>query len=332
MRDALAYALAAAGCALLIMAEARRRAALTLLSQRDSRASAHDTDHAVTRHLSGAELPLAGRVALVTGSGRGLGRGVALALARLGADVVVNDLPGGAGEQAAGETAAAVAALGRRSTVALADVSDPALVDAMVQRAVAAHGRLDICVANAAWSHRAPLIEQDVALARKTIEVSQMGALYTARAAAAQMCAQAAIGGRESRGKIVLVSSIMGQHVLGDAVAYSMAKAAVIHLGGCLASELAEKRVNVNVICPGWMDTEGERQFDTEATIQQLAPHLPWNRLGTPAEVGGLAAFLCSAAADYISGSTFVIDGGYSVDLRPKGIVAHLAVESSLRA
>jgi len=321
MRNEVAVAVAAvAGCALgWLITEARRR-------ERPDAQPTHGDDTVVPR-LSNADLPLDGRVALVTGSGRGLGRGAALALAKLGADVVVNDLPGDAGEAAAAETAAAVAALGRRSMVALADVSDPAAVDGMIQRAVAAHGRLDIVVANAAWSHRAPLIEQDVALARKTIDVSQMGILYTARAAAAQMCAQPPPpAGREARGKIVLLSSIMGQHVVSDhAVAYSVAKAAVVHLGSCLATELVEQRVNVNVVCPGWCDTEGERKFHSEAQFRTLAKHLPWGRHGSPAEVGGLVGFLCSDAADYITGSTLVIDGGYSVGLRPAGIVAAFA-------
>jgi glucose 1-dehydrogenase len=305
---------------------ARRKAALLRTSSQVDTKRDEDEERsaasALVQHLAAvtssgqgkASLPLEGRVALVTGAGRGLGRGVALALAQMGADVVVNDLPGERGSEAAGATAKHIRSrLGRSSTVALADVSDARAVDAMMEAAIRAYGRIDIVVANAAFSDRHPLT-------RKTMDVSQLGVLYTARAAAAQMCFQPPPSDRESRGKIVLISSIMGQLVLSsNAVAYSMSKAALIHLGKCLAAELVDQRINVNVVCPGWCDTEGERKWSSETEMQAGASLLPWKRHGTAAEVGGLVGFLCSEAANYMTGSALVIDGGYSVSVRLPG-------------
>jgi len=95
-----------------------------------------------------------------------------------------------------------------------------------------------------------------------------------------------------------------------------MAKAAVIHLGRTLAAELAVHRINVNVINPGYIDTPGERKFATEEQIAQAARNLPWGRLGTPRDIGRAVAFLASDDADYITGSTLVVDGGYRQAMR----------------
>jgi glucose 1-dehydrogenase len=258
--------------------------------------------------------PLLGRVALVTGAGAGIGRGVALALANAGAAVVLNDIS----QAAADETAAQCRAHGAPSvSIVAADVSDEDAGERMVAHARSQHGRLDCVVANAAFSERAPLVEQDAKDTRRTIEVNQFGALQTLRAAARAMRRQRPLDGSESRGKMVIVSSIMGQVVLSQqAAAYSMSKAAVRHLGACLASELIDARINVNTICPGWVDTPGERKFTSEADIAQLGARMPWGRLGKPSEIGKAVVFLCSEDAAYITGSTLVVDGGYTVSTR----------------
>lgn len=268
-----------------------------------------------------AQRPLAGRRALVTGAGRGIGRGAALALARLGADIILNDLPG---DEAADETARVIEALGSRCDVARCDVSDAAAVERMVSAA----GALDIVVASAAWSDRgAYLDEQKLPLLQKTLEVSQMGIVHTVRAAARALRARrlsAEMQGSNWRGKVVLVSSIMGVQPLSDrATAYSMAKAAVVQLGKCLAAELCPQRINVNVVLPGWIDTPGERKWTSSERMAELEPQMPWGRLGTPDDVGAVIGFLCSDAADYMTGSAVVVDGGYSVSLRlPMGATA----------
>jgi glucose 1-dehydrogenase len=114
----------------------------------------------------------------------------------------------------------------------------------------------------------------------------------------------------------VIIGSILGEIVFRNSAAYNMAKAAIIHLGRTLAAELAGHRINVNVINPGYIDTPGERKFATEEQIAQAARNLPWGRLGTPHDIGRAAAFLASDDADYITGSTLVVDGGYRHAMR----------------
>jgi glucose 1-dehydrogenase len=108
-----------------------------------------------------------------------------------------------------------------------------------------------------------------------------------------------------------------------------MAKAAVNHFGRTLANELAPNHINVNVINPGYVDTPGERKFASESDLARSAQSIPWKRLGTPRDIGRLAVFLCSDDADYISGSTIVIDGAYKVALRLPNVVMVSAVEAA---
>jgi len=257
--------------------------------------------------------PLEGRVVLITGAGVGIGRAIALALAHAGAIVVLNDIVA----QTVEETAAQVRELGGCASVVLADVSDERSGTIMVAHATEQYGRLDCVVANAASSERGPLVEQDASDTLRTIEVVQLGVLHTLKAAAKAMQRQPVVDARESRGRMVIVSSIMGNIVLSHkAAAYSMSKAAIRHLGACLASELIADRINVNTICPGWIDTPGERKFTTEADMQRLGRQLPWGRLGKPSEIGKAVVFLCSDDATFITGSTLVVDGGETVSMR----------------
>jgi glucose 1-dehydrogenase len=290
---------------------------------------------AITNHLRslGANtngLPLEGVTALITGAGNGVGRGAALALARLGASIVANDLPG---SKTVDETASLVKALGRQCEVRKVDVTDADAVEAMASEFA---GRLDVVVANAAWSDRSgPIHEQEYEMLRKTLEVSQMGVVHTVRSGVRALRAtQEARRARASEGqladsgdrspRVVIISSIMGSQPLSQsAAAYSMAKAAITHLGKCVAAELCPHRINVNVVAPGWIDTPGERKWTSDEAMARLAPAMPWGRQGTIDDVGAAVAFLCSDAADYITGSCLVVDGGYSVSLRlPMGATA----------
>lgn len=249
---------------------------------------------------------LTGKVALITGSSRGIGRGCALAMARAGADVVVNYH---SHPQDAEETARLVHAFGRQAVVAGGDVADRDAVAALVRTAVDRFGRLDIAVANAYRSIRKPFLEllpEDVAA---TMAVSFFGTFHTCQLAAQQMVRQG------NGGKIVVVSSVLAERPLATSAPYNAAKAGINQLVRTMANELARYRINCNVIEPGWIDTPGERKYATEEEIQEGGQKLPWGRLGTAEEMGAVAAFLASDAAEYISGAIIQADGAYMVHL-----------------
>ncbi len=251
----------------------------------------------------------AGKVALITGAARGIGRGVALCLAEEGADIIVNDLPPAAG-LGARATAGEVEALGRRALAYDADISDRGQVAALFAAGAAHFGHIDVVVANAAFSIRELVIEARWEHALRTIEVTQFGVFHTCQAAAQQMVKQG--GG----GKIVIIGSILAEIPFTSSAAYNMAKAAVNHLGRTLAAELATYRINVNVVNPGYIDTPGERNFATEEQIQRAARNIPWGRMGTPRDIGRAVAYLASDDADYVTGTTLVVDGGYRMGMR----------------
>jgi len=250
-----------------------------------------------------------GKVALVTGAARGIGRGVALCLAEEGADIIVNDLPPAEGLGARG-TVAEIEALGRRALAYDADISDREQVAGLFAAGLAQFGRIDVVVANAAFSIRQPVIEAQWEHVLRTLEVTQFGVYHTCQAAAQQMVRQG--GG----GKIVIIGSILGEIPFPSSAAYNMAKAAINHLARTLAAELTAHRINVNVVNPGYIDTPGERKFATEEQIAQAARSLPWGRLGTPRDIGRAVAFLASDDADYITGTALVVDGGYKLAMR----------------
>lgn len=250
---------------------------------------------------------LTGKIALVTGAARGIGQGIALCLAEEGADVLVNDLPAAsfAGQPDANDTVQQIERLGRRALAHAADVSDRAQVAAMFAAAAQQFGRIDIVVANAAMSIREPTLSAEWNHVQRTIEVAQFGVYHTCQAAARQMVVQG--GG----GKIIIIGSVLADMPMPHSAPYNMAKAAINHLARTLAIELAEHRINVNVINPGFIDTPGERAFASEAQIAELGASLPWGRAGTPHDIGRAAAFLASDDADYITGSALVVDGGF---------------------
>jgi len=250
-----------------------------------------------------------GKVALVTGAARGIGRGIALCLAEEGADIIANDLLASEGLGARG-TVQEVEALGGRALAYDADVSDRAQVAALFEAGVASFGQIDVVVANAAFSIRERVVDAEWEHVLRTLEVTQFGVFHTCQAAARQMVRQG--GG----GKIVIVGSVLAEIPFPSSSAYNMAKAAVNHLGRTLAAELAADRINVNVVNPGYIDTPGERKFATEAGIQRAARNIPWGRLGTPRDIGRAVAYLASDDADYVTGSVLVVDGGYRLGMR----------------
>src|SRR3954471_8024411 len=195
--------------------------------------------------MTAPALPLAGKVALVTGAAGGIGRATAVALAQAGADVAVNDLR----ISLDGGVVAEVAAAGRRALPLPADVSDQAAVEAMVARAAAELGRLDVFVSSAVYSDREPFTTADMAGFRRTIDVSMWGSFYALRAAANQMIRQG------QGGAVVIVSSPHAEVAYPRCMAYNMAKAAQDQMAKTAAIELFPHKIRVNVVHPGWTDT-----------------------------------------------------------------------------
>jgi glucose 1-dehydrogenase len=247
---------------------------------------------------------LSGKVAVVTGASRGIGRATSLALAEAGCDVAVNYR---SGADEAQDLADEIGRVGRRALVVQADVANQVSVEEMVAETVARFGRLDIAVSNAAYSDREPFYEADMAGFRRTIDVTMWGAFYLLRAAARRMIEQG--GG----GSIVVVSSPHAFVAVPRSMAYNMSKAAIDHMARTAAIELVEHRIRVNLIHPGWIDTPGERKFASEDQLAGAAAKLPWKRMGRPEEIARGVVFLCDPASDYITGSSLAIDGGITL-------------------
>ena len=261
---------------------------------------------------------LEGKVALISGAARGIGRGIAFELAAAGADVAFLDLPDSARAGAAAdaaETLAGVEARGRRGLFMAVDAADREAVRASVAQCADELGGVDIAVANAGYNVRQPVAEADWDVVRRIFEVVQHGTYHLGQAAAQQMLKQAEErgSGTDGAGAIIAISSVHDNVPVATNAAYSMAKTAVNAFVRVLAVELAANRIRVNSINPGWIDTPGERAFLPDEEIQRQAKHLPWGRLGTPADIGRAVVFLASDDAEYITGHTLLVDGGLVV-------------------
>ncbi|MEM7134770.1 MAG: SDR family oxidoreductase [Chloroflexota bacterium] len=251
-----------------------------------------------------------GKIALVTGASLGIGRGIALCLAAEGANIVVNYR---SHRNEAEAVAAEIEKLGGQARIWQADVSDRDAVDEMISGTVKHFGRLDVAVANAAMSIREPILEAKWENIQSTINVTQFGVFHTCQLAAQQMARQP-LNGR-SRGKIVIISSIHEEMGFALSSGYNMSKAAINHLARTMAGELAQHRINVNVVNPGWIDTPGERKYFSEEEIQEAGKRIPWGRIGLPEDIGKAVAYLASDDADYATGSVLRVDGGFMVGL-----------------
>lgn len=245
--------------------------------------------------------PLTGKNAIVTGASRGIGAAIAVALAEAGANVAINY---SGNDEAANQVAEQCRSFGVRARLARADVGVQAEVERIVAETAAEFGGLDIAVSNAAYSDRELFYTANMAGFEKTIQVTMWGAFYLLRAAARQMIAA------ETKGSIVIVSSPHSWRPIPGAMAYNMAKAAIDQMARTAATELCSKRIRVNTMHPGWIDTPGERKFFSEEKIEKTGAELPWGRLGQPEEIARGVVFMCDPASDYMTGSSMLIDGG----------------------
>jgi NAD(P)-dependent dehydrogenase (short-subunit alcohol dehydrogenase family) len=245
---------------------------------------------------------LDGRVAIVTGASRGLGRSIALALAEAGADVAV----AARSERELAETAGAVEALGRRGLAVPTDVTVYAQVEALVERTAATLGRLDIVVNNSGIAAVMPLAEMPPEEFRRSLEVNLVGVFNGCRAAASLLIAQ-------KSGKIVNLASMLGAAGLSGYTAYSASKGGVIAFTRALAVEWARHNIQVNAMAPGWFVTDMNSQaFDDPRIRERLLRDVPARRTGKLEEIGPLVVYLASSASDYMTGQTVFLDGGHS--------------------
>src|SRR5260221_5537687 len=240
---------------------------------------------------------LAGKVALVTGASRGIGRAIAERLASRGATVVA----AARGDHAA-ECVAAIAAGGGGAEAISLDVADPAAVEAAPGAIVAKHGRLDILISNAG-------ITRDQLLMR--MKRDDWDAVLATNLTATFLLAKAAIRPmvKQSSGRIIAVSSVVGQTGNAGQTNYAASKAGLIGFAKALAREVASRAITVNVIAPGMIDTDMTRAIAEKAQVDWAA-QIPLGRLGSADDVAAAACFLASDEASYITGHVLAVNGG----------------------
>jgi enoyl-[acyl-carrier protein] reductase III len=245
-----------------------------------------------------------GKIALITGSGRGIGKAIAVHLAALGADIVINFFRN---RSPAEQTAEQIRTMGRRALVVKADIGDLEAVGQMFNEIHAQLGGLDFLIHNAASGYNRPIMEQKPKGWDWTMNINARSLLFMAQRAAQLMEPR---GG----GAIVSISSPGAGRVLPDYVVVGASKAAIESLTRYLAVELAPKNIVVNAISPGVVLTEALQHFDLVRTDEKIADRIlsitPAGRMLTPEDVAGVVAFLCSPAASMLCGQVLALDGG----------------------
>jgi len=251
---------------------------------------------------------LDGKVAVVTGSTRGLGQGAAVALAEAGADLALIDrsLPG--------ETVQLIKDVGRRVHTVELDLIEatPARLDEAIGSVVESLGRVDILVNNAGIIRRAPLLDHAAADWDDVLAINLDAVFHLSRAAARRFVEQR--GDKISSGKIINVASMLSFQGGVRVPGYAASKHAVAGLTKAFANELAVHGVNVNAVAPGYMATDNTAQLRAdEARQQAILERIPAGRWGNPADLQGAFVFLASAASDYLNGAIIPVDGGWLV-------------------
>ena len=253
--------------------------------------------------MSLSRFSMQGKVAIVTGSGRGLGRAIAKGLAEAGASVVTTSRTAAEADSAAAEIKAA----GGKALGITTDVSDPAACEALVQRAVATFGRLDAMLCNAGIILTNPADQATARELEQTLKINVGGAMYCAQAAAKHMSAH---GG----GSIVMTSSNASLVGFPDLLTYNISKGGVDMMVKTMAIEWGPRNIRVNAFNPGYLEHSMSRSeaYDLDPKVEEAILHMtPMARRGRIDEVVGVAIFLASDASSFITGTVLPVDGGW---------------------
>jgi len=247
-------------------------------------------------------MSLDGKLALVTGSGRGIGRSIALKLASQGADIVVNFFRR---RESAEQTARDIEALGVKTEVIRANIGDPAKIQEMFDLIADKFGHLDILINNAASGVGRPILDVDVKAWDWTMDINAKAAL---------LCAQQAVKLMEGRGgKIISISSLGSLFALPDYSIVGISKSTIEAITRYLAIELAPKNICVNTVAASAVETEALKFYIKEGIIKDIRHVTPAGRMVSPEDVANVVAFLCSEEAFMIRGQTVIVDGGTSI-------------------
>ncbi len=257
-------------------------------------------------------MQLEGKKALVTGARRGIGRAIAVALARAGCDVGINDVEL---DDAARDTEALVRAEGRRALLLQTDVSDAAAVRTMTERFLAEFGRIDILVNNAASWRMDPFLEIAEADWDRYLDSALKSVFLCSQAAARAMA-------RSGGGSIVSISSVHAYRAWPEDTVYGVAKAGVVRMTQSMALDLADHGIRCSAVAPGYIDSrllppeqEAERGHPTYE--EPVVPHVPSRRVGLPDDLANAVVFLCSPQASYVNGTCLLVEGGFLVQGTP---------------
>lgn len=242
---------------------------------------------------------LTGRVAIVTGGYKGLGRGMAVGLAEAGADVMLVD------REEAKETAEVVRSLGRKALTFSADLMSIDRIPTIVQKTIEAFGKVDILINNAGTIRRTPAIDYSEKDWDDIMAVNAKTVFFFSQAVARDMM-------KRKYGKIVNIASLLSFQGGILVPAYAASKAAVAQVTKALANEWAASGININAIAPGYMATDNTKTLrEDPVRSRAILDRIPAGRWGTPQDLAGVAVFLASSASDYVNGHVLVVDGGW---------------------
>ncbi len=246
-------------------------------------------------------MDLKNKVAIVTGSRRGIGKEIALALAKAGANVVVSDI----NLDDCNKVVEEIKAIGKKGLAVKADVSNPEDLSQMINLTTEKFGKVDILVNNAGiymQKSLTDLTEQDF---DRVLDINLKGVFLCSKAAVPEMI-------KQGKGKIINITSIAGQVGFANSSAYCASKGAIINMTRELALELAQYKINVNAIGPGVIETDMTKELlKDKATRETLLANIPLSRIGKPEDIANAALFLASDNSDYITGITLFVDGGW---------------------